>query len=153
MTTYVPSKGNDSMNINPILVRELTQRPGVNTMGIVVFCLTFGSLLSTMGERGEVVKVFFSTIFEITTKMIKTVVWLTGWAVASIIAAKILSIENLLEVFSQLASYILCVLLGLVFHQLVMLPVIYFIFLRKQPYTFLVKLFDPFVTAFAAASS
>lgn len=148
-TTYVRSKDNDSM----IFMREVTQRPGVNTMGIVVFCLAFGTLLSTMGERGQVVKDFFSAIFEVTSKMITSIIWLTGAAVASVIAAKLLSIENLTEVFSQLALFIFCVLLGLMIHQLIILPLIYFIFLRKQPYTFLVNLIDPWITAFAASSS
>ncbi|KAG4079406.1 hypothetical protein HA402_008098 [Bradysia odoriphaga] len=150
-TTYVPSKSNDS--INPALVRELTQRNGVNSMGIVVFCLAFGTLLSTMGERGQVIKDFFSAVFEVTLKMVTAIIWLTGFAVASIIAGKILSVENLLEVFSQLTLFIVCVIVGLVFHQMVLLPSLYFIFLRKQPYTFLAKLTDPWITAFAASSS
>ncbi len=144
-------KTNDS--INPILVRELTQRPGVNTMGIVLFCLTFGTLLSTMGERGQVVKDFFSAIFEVTSKMITAIVWLTGFAVASVIAGKLLSIEKLSEVFSQLAQFIFCVLIGLTFHQLILLPLIYFVFLRKQPFTFLGRLIGPWITAFATSSS
>lgn len=122
-------------------------------MGIVVFSMAFGSFLSVMGERGQVVKDFFGAVFEVTLKMITKVVWLTSVAVASIITAKILSIASLLEVFSQLASFIFCVLLGLAFHQLIMLPAIYFIVLRKQPYAFLIKLVDPWITSFAAASS
>lgn len=149
---YVPSKENDSMN-NPIMVRELTQRPGVNTMGIVLFCLAFGITLSTIGERGRVVKDFFSLIFEITSKMITTAVWLTGFAVASIIAGKLLTIEELTEVFSQLGLFIFCVLLELMLHQLIILPLIYIIVLRKQPYKFLISLIDPWITAFAAESS
>lgn len=149
-TIYVPSKNSDS--VNPTLVRELTQRNGVNSMGIVVFCLAFGTLLSTMGERGQVVKDFFSAVFEVTLKMITAIIWLTGFAVASIIAGKILSIDNLTEVFSQLTLFIVCVIIGLTFHQLVLLPLLYFIFLRKQPYAFLMKLIDPWITAFAAAS-
>ncbi|KAJ6647683.1 Excitatory amino acid transporter [Pseudolycoriella hygida] len=151
MTTFVSHS--DATNENPILVRQLTERPGVNTMGIVVFCLTFGTLLSTIGERGQVVKDFFSAIFEVTSKLITTIVWLTGVAVASFIAGKLLSIENLFEVFSQLALFIFCVGIGLTFHQLMMLPLIYFIFLRKQPYKFLGNLMGPWITAFATSSS
>ncbi|KAG4071065.1 hypothetical protein HA402_006851 [Bradysia odoriphaga] len=150
VTTYVPTKSTDA---NSTLVRALTQRSGTNTMGIVLFCLVFGSLLSTMGERGRVVKDFFAATFDVTLKLITAIIWLTSVAVASIIAAKILSIDKLLEVFSQLASFIFCVLLGIAFHQLIMLPAIYFISLRKQPYTFLAQLIDPWVVSFSAASS
>ncbi len=122
-------------------------------MGIVLFCLVFGTFLSTMGERGQVVKDFFSAIFEVTSKMITTIVWSTGVAVASIIAGKLLIIENLSEVFSQLAQFIFCVLIGLTFHQLILLPLIYFVVLRKQPFEFLGKLIGPWITAFATASS
>lgn len=106
-----------------------------------------------MGERGKVMKDFFAAVFEVTSKMITTIVWLTGFAVASIIAGKLLSIDKLSEVFTQLAQFIFCVLVGLAFHQLIMLPLIYFIFLRKEPYRFLSNLIDPWITAFAASSS
>lgn len=153
----MPLRDKASVEMNngtqPILKRELINRSGVNTMGIVVFCLAFGTFLSTIGERGKVVKDFFSAIFEVTLKMLTAVIWMTSIAVASIITEKLLSIDNLPEIFSQLALFMFCVVFGLVLHQLVVLPLIYFIFVRKQPYTFLANLIDPWITAFAASSS
>lgn len=152
MTTYVTSNGNGSA-VNPMLIRELTYRPGANTMGIVVFCLAFGTIVSTMGERGQVIKSFFSAVFEVTSKMTTTVIWFTGFAVAGIIIGKLLTIDNMWQVLSQLALFIFCVLVGLAFHLFVLLPLIYFVVLRKQSYGFLSKLADPMITAFAVASS
>lgn len=154
VTIYVPAKNvNNSLDVESNLVREVTTRAGVNTIGIVIFCVAFGIILSMIGENGEVVKRFFSAIFEIMLKMTTCVIWLSGIGVSSIITAKLLSIENLLEITSQLAVFMLCVICAIFLHQLILLPAIYYFFIRKNPYKFLINLIDAWITAFAVASS
>lgn len=159
VTVYVPSKELVEVEINstnilePTMVRELVYRTGVNSIGIVVFCLAFGSIISSLGEQCAVMKHFFSALFQVMLKMIEYSMWLSGIGVASIITGKLLSINNLNEVISQLALFFCSVLLGISFHQLIMLPTIYFLIVRKNPYTFLLNLIDPWVAAFAVCSS
>lgn len=128
-------------------------RTGINSIGIVIFCLVFGTVTSTFGEEAEVVKRFFSALFKIMLKMVACAMYLSGIGVASIIAGKLLSITNLTEVISQLALFFCTVLLGFAIHQLIILPLIYFVFIGKNPYTFLLNLIDPWVAAFAVCSS
>jgi Na+/H+-dicarboxylate symporter len=45
------------------LVRTIQYRAGTNTLGIVFFCLVFGTLLETIGEKGQVVINFFTAVF------------------------------------------------------------------------------------------
>lgn len=146
-TTFVPSKDGTK------LVRELAYRSSPNTLGLVVFCLIFGSIANSLGEKGEVIRVFFSTVFDILLNITTKVMWLSGLGVCSIITGKLLNIENLPEVVSQLALFMCCVILGVFLHQLVLMPAIYFFFIRKNPYTFYLSLMDAWVTAFAVASS
>lgn len=51
------------------LVRSIQYRSGTNTLGIVFFCLVFGTLLGTIGEKGQVVINFFTAVFEVIMKV------------------------------------------------------------------------------------
>lgn len=57
----------------------------------------FGSLLGTLGAKGQVVIDFFQAIFEVIMKMVTGVMWFTPVGVSSVIAGKILGVENVGE--------------------------------------------------------
>ncbi|VVC88120.1 unnamed protein product [Leptidea sinapis] len=66
-----------------VLVRMVKYRSGTNTLGLVFFCLVFGSLLGTLGAKGQVVVDFFQAIFEVIMKMVTGVMWFTPIGVSS----------------------------------------------------------------------
>lgn len=135
------------------IVRIIQYRSGTNTLGIVFFCLTFGMILGTIGEKGYVVVNFFSAIFEVIMKMVILVcLWLSPFGISSVIAGKILDVENLSLILSQLLMFIITVAVGVFFYQLVVLQIIYFVIIRKNPFKFYVGLFPPMLYAFATAS-
>lgn len=90
-TVYVPKKSliqqNDSndgqtisdnsiQNNDGELSRVIQYRSGTNTLGIVFFCLAFGTFLGTLGEKkGQVVVDFFKTVFEVIMRMVSSVMW------------------------------------------------------------------------------
>ncbi|KAJ6635585.1 putative sodium-dependent excitatory amino acid transporter glt-6 [Pseudolycoriella hygida] len=148
-TIYVNKTANNATE----LTREIVYRNGPNTLGLVVFCLVFGTISNSLGEKGEIIKHFFAAVFDVLLKITTKVMWLSGLAVCSIITGKLLNISNLTEVMSQLALFMICVILGVFLHQLVMMPAIYFFFLRKNPYKFFFSLREAWVTGFAVASS
>ncbi|XP_035776930.1 excitatory amino acid transporter-like [Anopheles albimanus] len=175
-TVYVPSKSgpallpNDNSNASTTTspaVASLTKwseepnewtrvveyRPGTNSLGIVFFCLVFGTLLGTIGSRGYVVVQFFSAIFEVIMRMVTGVMWLTPIGISSLIAGKILSVEDIAFVMTQLAWFIFTIALGVLLYQWVILQAIYFVFLRKNPFKFYLGLVQPILTGFATAST
>lgn len=135
------------------ILRDLEYRYGPSTLGLVTFCIVFGSVLNTIGQKGRVIKEFFEGIFEVLMKLTAVVMWLSSVGMCSIITGKLLGIANLYEILSQLAMFVFCVSLGLAFHQLVMLPALYFLYLRKNPFAFYANLVDPWITAFGVSSS
>ncbi|KAJ1519683.1 hypothetical protein ONE63_004946 [Megalurothrips usitatus] len=137
----------------PELKRSLRYRDGTNTLGIIFFCLLFGTVLSTMGSKGRVVVDFFCTIYEVVMKMVTGIMWLTPVGVCSVICGKILAVEDLAVVMSQLAWFILTVVIGVLLYQLLIMQLIYYAFLRKNPYRFYVSVFQSNLTAFATAST
>jgi len=42
------------------MTKVLSYRPGTNTLGIIFFCLTFGTVLGSLGRKAQIVIEFFS---------------------------------------------------------------------------------------------
>ena len=55
--------------------KELAYRSGTNTLGIIFFCLTFGTVLGSLGKKGRVVIDFFHIIDEVIMKMVYGIMW------------------------------------------------------------------------------
>lgn len=151
-----------SINANPVLelkeepemIRVIQYRAGTNTLGIVFFCLIFGTILGTIGEKGQVVISFFAAIFEVIMKMvILSCLWLSPLGISSVIAGKILDVENLTLIISQLLMFIITVASGVFFYQFIVMQLIYFLVLKKNPFKFYGELIQPMLTAFATAST
>ncbi|XP_012286474.1 excitatory amino acid transporter [Orussus abietinus] len=161
-TVYVPKKlpfQNDTEESNSDgmpeeeLMRVIQYRSGTNTLGIVFFCLVFGTFLGTMGDKGQVVIDFFKAVFEVTMKMVSTVMWMTPVGITSVIAGKILAVDDLGLVMSQLAWFIVTIVIGVFFYQLVIMQLIYLAVVRKNPFKFYAGLAQGTLTAFAMAST
>jgi solute carrier family 1 (glial high affinity glutamate transporter), member 2 len=150
-----------SVNANPVaelkeeheLVRVVQYRSGTNTLGIVFFCLIFGTILGTIGEKGKVVVEFFAAIFEVIMKMvILACLWLSPIGISSVIMGKILDVEDLSLVLSQLLMFIITVASGVFFYQFIVSQMIYFLVVKKNPFNFYCELIQPMLYSFATAS-
>ncbi|KAG5862814.1 hypothetical protein JTB14_025062, partial [Gonioctena quinquepunctata] len=149
--TYNPV--NKSFIVSHTTIKAVDYRPGTNTLGIVVFCLIFGSILGTMGSKAKVVVDFFNVIYEVIMKLIRAFIWLTPFGVLSIVAGKFLMIQDMSGTLTQLGVYVVTVFFGIVLYQLFIMQLLYFIFVRKNPYKFYAALAEATITAFAVASS
>lgn len=135
------------------VIREQKYRYGTNTMGLAFFCLTFGTFLGTVGPKGKQISDLFVALFEVTMKMVSTIIlWIAPLGISSIIASKILGIHDMGEVLSQLALFVGIVFFAIFSYQWVGMQLIYFIFLRRNPYKFYAALIEPLLTAFATSS-
>ena len=61
-------------------IQELTStcirfRSGTNTLGIIFFCLIFGTVLGSMGRKAYVVVQFFAIVEEVMMRMVSRVMW------------------------------------------------------------------------------
>ncbi|MEE6474567.1 hypothetical protein FKM82_010421 [Ascaphus truei] len=70
-----------------------------------------------------------------------------------LVGSKIVEMGNVVLLVTSLGKYIMASILGHIIHGGIVLPLIYFAFTRKNPYTFLAGLITPFATAFATSSS
>ena len=90
--------------------KVLAYRGGTNTLGIIFFCLTFGTVLGSIGRKAESVITFFKVlallftlsrklvtqvIDEVIMKMVNGIMWISPIGISSVICAKILGVANL----------------------------------------------------------
>lgn len=69
-----------------------------------------------------------------------------------LIAGKIVEMENLAKMGGQLGMYTISVIVGLLIHGMFVLPLLYFVVTRKNPFLFIGGLLQALVTALGTSS-
>uniref|UniRef100_A0A673N3H2 Amino acid transporter n=1 Tax=Sinocyclocheilus rhinocerous TaxID=307959 RepID=A0A673N3H2_9TELE len=130
-----------------------TEVDGMNILGLIVFAMAFGVALRKLGEEGEILIKFFNSFNEATMVLVSWIMWYAPLGIMFLVAAKIVEMEDVGLLFASLGKYIACCVIGHAIHGLLVLPLIYFVITRKNPYTFLLGLVTALATAFGTSSS
>ncbi len=69
-----------------------------------------------------------------------------------LIAGKIVEMDDISEMGGQLAMYTITVIIGLTIHAVIVLPSLYFLVTRKNPFVFIAGLLQALVTALGTSS-
>ncbi|XP_043917034.1 excitatory amino acid transporter 3 [Protopterus annectens] len=125
---------------------------GINVLGLVVFCLVFGVVIGQMGEKGQILMEFFDALNEATMRIVKIIMCYMPFGITFLIAGKIIEVEDW-ELFKKLGLYMATVLTGLAIHGIIILPLIYFIIVRKNPFTYVIGMAEALLTALMISSS
>ncbi|XP_028261474.1 excitatory amino acid transporter 3 [Parambassis ranga] len=129
-----------------------TYSDGINVLGLIVFCVAFGLVIGKMGEKGCILLEFFDALNEATMKLVQIIMCYMPVGILFLIAAKIIEVEDW-EIFRKMGLYMVTVLSGLAIHAGICLPLIFFIIVRKNPYTFTLGMAQALVTALMISSS
>lgn len=132
---------------------KTVQDPGTNILGLIVFCIALGATVGQMGESGKPLLDLFTSLSDAMMIVTKVVVWFSPIGVMFLVMAKMLEMEDFTVVAGQVGLYALTVLLGLLVHGFIVLPLLYWIVMRKPPFQFLVDMLQAIATAFGTASS
>nr|KAF6434455.1 solute carrier family 1 member 1 [Molossus molossus] len=125
---------------------------GINVLGLIVFCLVFGLVIGKMGERGQILVDFFNALSDATMKIVQIIMCYMPLGILFLIAGKIIEVEDW-EIFRKLGLYMATVLTGLAIHSIIILPLIYFIVVRKNPFRFAMGMAQALLTALMISSS
>ncbi|KFO80146.1 Excitatory amino acid transporter 3, partial [Cuculus canorus] len=125
---------------------------GMNVLGLIVFCIVFGVVIGQMGEKGQVLVDFFNALNEATMRIVQIIMWYMPIGIMFLIAGKIIEVENW-EIFRKLGLYMATVITGLAVHSGVVLPLIYLVIVRKNPYRFAMGMAQALLTALMISSS
>ncbi|MEQ2180691.1 Excitatory amino acid transporter 1 [Goodea atripinnis] len=134
---------------------------GVNALGLVVFSMCFGLVIGNMKEQGQALKEFFDCLNEAIMRLrhFDMFVYCMSFCryapvgILFLIAGKIVEMKDLAEMGGQLGMYTLSVIVGLLIHGLFVLPLLYFLVTRRNPYSFIGGLLQALITALGTSSS
>ncbi|KAM6912127.1 solute carrier family 1 member 8b [Xenentodon cancila] len=126
---------------------------GMNVLGIVIFSATMGLLLGKMGDRGLPLVNVCQCINECVMKIINAAMWYFPFGIVFLVAGKILDMHDPAHLGEKLGMYFITVLSGLFVHGLILLPLFYFFFTRKNPFIYIRGLLQALVIALATSSS
>ncbi|XP_058806435.1 excitatory amino acid transporter 1-like isoform X1 [Phymastichus coffea] len=126
---------------------------GTNILGLVVFSTVLGITLGKMGDTGKPLLSFFETLSTAMMIITNWVVWMSPLGVLFLVASKIIEMDSLNTVVGQLGMYFLTVMVGLCIHGFLVLPTIYFLFTRKNPFSYVSNMAQAMATAFGTSSS
>ncbi|XP_015221261.1 excitatory amino acid transporter 4 isoform X2 [Lepisosteus oculatus] len=140
-----------------ITVEETVPVPGssngVNALGLVVFSMCFGLVIGNMKQKGQALREFFDCLNEAIMRLVAIIIWYAPMGIMFLIAGKILEMKDLVQVGGQLGMYTISVIVGLLIHGLLVLPLLYFVVTRKNPYIFIGGLLQALITALGTSSS
>ncbi|XP_060934113.1 excitatory amino acid transporter 4 isoform X1 [Limanda limanda] len=126
---------------------------GVNALGLVVFSMCFGLVIGNMKQQGQALRDFFDCLNEAIMRLVSIIIWYAPVGILFLIAGKIVEMKDLAEVGGQLGMYTVTVIVGLLIHGLFVLPMLYFMVTRKNPYSFIGGLLQALITALGTSSS
>lgn len=126
---------------------------GTNILGIVVFSVVLGITLGKMKTAGEPLLSVFRSLSDAMMIITNAVIWLSPIGVLFLVASKIVEMDDLAVIAGQVGLYTVTVLVGLFIHGLITLPLLYFFFVRRLPFTFMGNMMQAIATAFGTSSS
>uniref|UniRef100_A0A8C6WL22 Amino acid transporter n=1 Tax=Neogobius melanostomus TaxID=47308 RepID=A0A8C6WL22_9GOBI len=135
------------------LIPVLGRVNGINALGLVVFSMAFGLIIGSMREQGQPLKDFFDCLNEAIMRLVAIIMWYAPVGILFLIAGKIMEMDDISDMGGQLAMYTVTVICGLLVHAILVLPTLYFVVTRKNPFVFIGGLMQALVTALGTSSS
>lgn len=142
---------NDTENSDWIVSIETTE--GTNYMGIVSIGCICGIAASSMQDSLTDLIDAITEFYRIATNIISWLIYLTPLGVFALILAQMLEIEDMHSMLNSLGLYLLIICAALCVHAFIILPAIYYMVIRKNPYEVLSGLLPVIATAFGTSSS
>ncbi|XP_056265678.1 excitatory amino acid transporter 3-like isoform X2 [Pseudoliparis swirei] len=130
--------------------RQLVE--STNDLGLVIWAFAFGAALTKMGTCGQILMNDIAAYNNFSKKFLQLVLRCFPVVVVFKVASIIIEVDDW-ELAFKLTKFIGVVVLGLVIHGAFVLPLIYFLCVRRNPYAFIKGIFPALKTAFTLSSS
>lgn len=139
--------------INNTVITELKYVDGTNVMGLVVFCIIFGVLVSHHRSETKIMSDFFRVMNDLIMKILSIFMWYAPIGISFLVACNILKIDDMAKTGSRLGRYVITVISALSFHVIITMQLTYFIIVRKNPFKYGRGVLKAWLTAFGLAST
>ncbi|QVL46287.1 MAG: dicarboxylate/amino acid:cation symporter [Methylophilaceae bacterium] len=120
-------------------------------LSVVIFALFLGIALVMGGERYRNILVLLEEALEVTMRMVNWIMYLAPYGIAALLIQLIATQD--VSVLGTLAKFVAVVAGTLLFHGVIMLPLLLFLLTGKSPIWFWKGARQALITAFATSSS
>ena len=123
---------------------------------LIVFSVIFAGMLTTMGRRVAAINEMIVQVNDALLSFILLLMKLAPIGIFCLVTARFGEAQaegNLVEVLRQTGAYFSTVLVGLAVHAFVTLPLLLWVFTRRNPFRFMFQMSQALLTAFSTASS
>lgn len=148
--THIESASNASGSQGEMVVEK---SDAANVMGIVFISIVVGLAISAVGDDARALRDFFVATNAVVMQITITVVKFTPVGIFFLILNQILSVSDVDKLFGNVAWFTFTALFGLFIHATLVLPAIYFIFTRRNPYKVITSIFGALLMGFGTGSS
>jgi len=127
----------------------------LNILGLISISIAIGIVINQLGKKARPVLNLVKATNEIVNRLIELVLYYVPIGVCFIIISKLGESETgtFVQKLEALGLFAATVVVGLVVHGYIIVPLIYVILTRKNPYAYIKGLAQPILTALGTASS
>lgn len=127
----------------------------LNILGLIFVSVALGIVINQLGSKAAPVLKFVKAMNEVVNRLIELVLYYVPIGVCFIIISKLGESETgtFLQKLEALGLFAATVVTGLVVHGYLVIPLVYFIATRRNPYAYIRGLLQPILTALGTASS
>ncbi|KAG7220258.1 hypothetical protein INR49_018314 [Caranx melampygus] len=125
---------------------------GTNTVGLIVWSFIFGLILNRLEERARSLVDFLTTVNELTKRVVGLILRCVPVGVLFMIACHVFEVHDW-ETTYKLGKFMVVVLVGLLIHSVIVLPLVYFLFVRRNPLEVIRGVSPALLTALLISSS
>ncbi len=128
----------------------------VNLLPLIIFSVVFGGMLTTLGDRAQVITDLVVSINDALMSFILLLMKIAPLGIFCLVAARFAKAQldgQFLTLLKTQAWYMTSVLTGLAIHAGLTLPALLWIFTRRNPFRFVAQMSQAILTAFSTASS
>ncbi|MCA9074989.1 MAG: dicarboxylate/amino acid:cation symporter [Planctomycetaceae bacterium] len=129
---------------------------GTQLLPLIVFSIAFAGMLTTMGEQVSTLKSFIYEMNNALMVFILLIMRVAPIGIFCLVAGRFGEANANGEFFAELSKtgwYSASVVIGLGIHSFVTLPILLYVFTKRNPYRFMVQMGQALLTAFSTASS
>lgn len=124
----------------------------MNVIGLVTSACIVGVAMSSMHGKVTTLLVFFTELSAIMMKITSWIIFIAPIGIFFLTVSQIIGMDNLHLIVEKLSLYLVTVIVGILIHGFIILPIIFYAFTRKNPYSFIGRMTQAIVMAFGTAS-
>lgn len=127
-----------------------------NLLPLIVFSIIFGAMLTTLGSQVQSMTVLINQANTALMQFVLLLMKIAPLGIFCLVTSRFgeaVAEGRFAQELAQIGWYFVTVLVGLGIHMFGVLPLIFWIFRRENPYRFLYRMSQALLTAFSTASS